>query len=152
MFITGEAALAPLPAAAISAAALAAALAVAFGLVAAPDPVIFTDLICGGRFGIWYETLTSSTTGVSFAPLPLVKVSRYWKNRATGDVIGSHCDAGTSLDHGDQPSSDSSPMLLLRVATVSAVPPGSEPRRCSLPNLLICVASSTGLVNVPLLA
>src|SRR4051794_29574329 len=111
MLITGEAALPPLPAAAISAAALAAAFALAFALAPAPLPVIFTDLICGGRFGIWYETLTSSTTGVSFAPVPpvpfpLVKVKRYWKNRATGDVIGSHCDADTSFDHGDQPSSD----------------------------------------------
>ena len=52
------------------------ALAFAFAPAPGPLPVIFTDLICGGRFGIWYETLTSSTTGVSFAPFPLVNVRR----------------------------------------------------------------------------
>src|SRR4051812_46610502 len=109
------------------------------------------DLICGGRVGTWYATLTSSMTGVVL-PALLVKVSRYCRNRAGGDWTCRNSVTGASSVHFDQPFSAASCTLPLRVATVIDVPSATDPCRCTLPNRLICVASSTGLMYVPLVA
>src|SRR5687768_632689 len=58
--------------------------------------VILIDLICGGRLGNWYATLTSSTTGDTFPPSAATKVSRYWRNRAAGDATLMNSAAGAS--------------------------------------------------------
>jgi len=67
-------------------------------------------------------------------------------------LLFTNSAAGWSSDHFDQLVSVGSFTLPLRVATFSDVPCGSEPWSWILPNLLICVASSTALVNVPSLA
>src|SRR5690348_15423559 len=104
-----------------------------------------TALICGARFGTWYATLTSSTTGELTLSL-LENVRRYWRNLADGDAIGRYSSAGASSDHLDHPFSTGSFTFPLRVAIVSVVRVGSEPWICIFPNRLICVASITGLV------
>src|SRR5439155_12968280 len=109
------------------------------------------DLICGGRFGTWYATFTSSITGVVL-PALLVNVRRYCRNRAGGDCTCRYSVTGASSVHFDHPFSAASCTLPLRVATVIDVPSATDPCRCILPNRLICVASSTGLVYDPLAA
>src|SRR3569623_2304916 len=94
---------------------------------------------------------TSSTIGVVL-PSGLVNVNRYWRNRAGGDVTGRNSVAGVSSDQFDHPFSPASCTLPLRVATVRASPLGRVPCKCTLPNRLICVASRTALVYVPLAA
>src|SRR5579864_1105280 len=110
-----------------------------------------TALICGGRFGIWYATLTSFTTGL-LPPSLLLNVSRYCRKRADGDLIGRNSSAGTSSVHPDHPFSAGSLTFPLRVEIISDVACGNDPRSWILPKRLIWVASSTALVYVPLLA
>src|SRR5205809_7339861 len=91
---------------------------------------------------------TSSTTAVCFAS-SLVKLKRYWRNRADGEVTDANCDAGTGSVHLDHPFSPGSLRFPLRVDIFRLVPAGSEPCNCILPKRLTCWASSTGLVYVP---
>src|SRR5215210_7103259 len=79
--------------------------------------VILIDLICGGRFGIWYATLTSSITGEIFPASAEEKVSRYWRNRAGGEAMRMNSAAGTSSLQLLQLFCPESRTLPLRVAT-----------------------------------
>src|SRR5688500_3239670 len=99
--------------------------------------VSFTDLICGGRLGIWYATVTSSITGVALPSAPLVNVSRYWRNRALGDPTCTNSAAPAASLHFDQLDCVASFTFPLRVATLSDVPAGRVPWSCNLPNRLI---------------
>ena len=144
-------------AAAFAASAVTTALAPSAPFAGVAPPALFAslptliDLIAGARLGIWYATSISSTTGDSRPPVADI-VSRYCMKRAGGLVTCTKDVAGASSLQFDHPVLSGSCTFPLRVAIVSPVSFGSDPRRWILPNRMICDASSTGLVNVPVSA